>query len=211
MPEHSFPGCTVVNHSLVAAKLAVLRDRNTSHDLFRRTLRETAVLIASEALRDIETVPVEVETPLTKCPGVRLARPVVIIPILRAGLGMMEGILEILPDARVGHVGLYRDEVTFEPRSYYFKAPLLEEAEVLIVDPMLATGHSACDAASKLKAHGARRLRLINIIGSVQGVACFRENHPDIPNYLGTIDPSLDEKAYIVPGLGDAGDRYFGT
>lgn len=178
---------------------------------FRRTLRELAVLVGIEAGRHLEIKEVSVQTPLAGCTGHSLTRPLVIIPILRAGLGMAEALLQVFPDARIGHVGLARDEATFEPRSYYFKTPPLEDADIFLVDPMLATGKSAADAVDKLKAEGARRLRLLALIGSTPGAAHFSSRHPDVPVFLAALDPSLNDKAYIVPGLGDAGDRYFGT
>lgn len=212
MPAPSLPGCTVVQHPLVLSKITVLRDKRTDCELFRRTLHELAALVAWEATKDLAVEAVEIESPLQRCSGHVLARPVVLMPILRAGLGMVSGILEILPEARIGHVGLCRDEETFEPRSYYFKAPPdLPEADVLLVDPMLATGQSASDAAAKLKALGATRLRLLALVGCVQGATHFRERHPDVPVFLAALDRELSDKAYIVPGLGDAGDRYFGT
>lgn len=206
------PSCTLVNHPLVLAKVTVLRDRQTSCALFRRTLHELAALVAWEATRHLTVEAVEIETPLMCCAGHKLARPVVLMPILRAGLGMVSGILDILPEARIGHVGLCRDEQTFEPRSYYFKTPPdLPASEVLLVDPMLATGQSACDAVEKLKAQGAKHLSLLALVGCKQGVKHFHTHHPDVPIFLAALDEELNEKAYIVPGLGDAGDRYFGT
>jgi len=212
MAEHSVPGCTIVDHPLVKTKVSVLRDKGTSRELFRRTLRELSNLVAFEATRDLAVVERAIETPLAACVGHWLANPVTIVPILRAGLGMAEALHDMLPEARMGHIGMYRDEETCLPQSYYFKAPPdLESADVLLVDPMLATGRSACDAAAELKARGARSIRLVAIIGCVPGAALFRKNHPDIPVYMAVMDSGLNEKSYIVPGLGDAGDRYFGT
>lgn len=205
-------GVVVVDHPLLRVRLATLRSVETDTQLFRRTLAEVAALIAFEATRHLCTRPCEVQTPLALCPGERLAHPIVIVPILRAGLGMAEALLRVLPEARIGHVGLARDEKTFQPSHYYFKAPAgLEEAEIFLVDPMLATGNSARDAAAELKARGARKIRLLAVVGCPEGAQRFREAHPDVPVYLGVLDPGLNEKAYIVPGLGDAGDRYFGT
>ncbi len=212
MAELSVPGCLVVNHPLVKSKVAILRSKETPRELFRRTLHELTALVAFEATRDLPLVDMEVETPLESCPGHRLANPVTVVPILRAGLGMAEAMLNVLPQARIGHIGMYRDEKTFEPKSYYFKAPPdLAETEVFLVDPMLATGNSSADAATELKAFGARRLRLVALLGCVTGVKLFRQKHPDVPVFLAAMDPGLNDKAYIVPGLGDAGDRYFGT
>jgi len=204
-------GCTVLEHALAKANMACLRDKSTTLPDFRRSLRTLSLLVGAEALRDLPMAETRVETPLANCGGHRFLRPVVIVPILRAGLGMSEALLDLLPEAGVGHVGLSRDEETFEPRSYYFKSPPLSEAEVLLVDPMLATGHSATDAVSKLKASGAKHIRLLGLIGAVPGVKLFLSRHPDVPVFLAALDESLNAKAYIVPGLGDAGDRYFGT
>jgi len=192
--------------------MATLRGKGTPCELFRRTLHELTALVAFEATRDLPTEELEIETPLERCSGHRLAHPVTIVPILRAGLGMAQAMLDVLPQARVGHVGMYRDEKTFEPKSYYFKAPPdLAVTDVFLVDPMLATGNSASDAATELKACGAKRLRLVALIGCAPGAELFRKKHPDVPVFLAALDPGLNAKAYIVPGLGDAGDRYFGT
>lgn len=205
-------GCTVVDHPLVKSKVTVLRNKETSRELFRRTLRELTALVAFEATRDLPLQEIPVETPLQSCTGHKLKEKVTIVPILRAGLGMAEAMLDVLPQARVGHVGMYRDEKTFEPKSYYFKAPPdLARADVFLVDPMLATGHSSSDAATELKRCGVTRLRLVALLGAVPGVELFRSKHPDVPVFLAALDPGLNERAYIVPGLGDAGDRYFGT
>lgn len=212
MASSTVPGCTVVDHPLVKSKVAVLRSKETSRELFRRTLRELTALVAFEATRDLPLMEIPVETPLQSCVGHKLAKKVIVVPILRAGLGMAEAMLDVLPQARVGHVGMYRDEKTFEPKSYYFKAPPdLANAEVFLVDPMLATGHSSSDAAAELKRCGVTKLRLVALLGCAPGVELFRSEHPDVPIYLAAIDPGLNERCYIVPGLGDAGDRYFGT
>lgn len=212
MAESSIPGCTVVNHPLVKSKVTVLRNKNTPRELFRRTLHELTALVAFEATRDLPVEEIAIETPLEACVGHKLASPVTIVPILRAGLGMAQAMWDVVPQARVGHVGMYRDEKTFEPRSYYFKAPLdLAKTDVFLVDPMLATGHSSSDAATELKAQGAKRLRLVALVGCRPGLELFRSKHPDVHVYLATLDERLNEKAYIIPGLGDAGDRYFGT
>jgi uracil phosphoribosyltransferase len=205
------PTCTVVDHPLVKVGVTILRDRETPVADFRRVLRELSVLVGIEASREIELTGCTIHTPLAPCGGFRLSRPVVLLPILRAGLGMAEALLAVFPSARVGHIGLYRDETTFEPHSYYFKTPSLADAEVFVVDPMLATGQSSADAIDKLKAAGATRLRMLCLIASKPGVAHFHARHPDVPVFTAALDESLNEKAYIVPGLGDAGDRYFGT
>ena len=206
------PGCTVVDHPLVKAKVTILRNRDTNTELFRRTLHELTALLAFEATRDLEVGEIDIETPLERCKGHRLSKKVTVVPILRAGLGMAEAMLNVLPQARLGHVGSFRDEKTFEPMSYYFKTPLgLEDSDVYLVDPMLATGNSASDAAAQLKAGGAKRLRLIALIGCATGARFFHTQHPEVPVFLAALDEKLNERAYIVPGLGDAGDRYCET
>ncbi len=201
-----------MDHPLVKTKVAVLRSKETSRELFRRTLHELTTLVVIEATRDLEVVETAIETPLATCTGYKLAKTVTIMPILRAGLGMAEAMMNVLPQARVGHVGMYRDEKTFEPKHYYYKAPPnLPDADIFLVDPMLATGHSSSDAATALKAGGAKRLRLLALVGCITGVELFRHKHPDVPIFLAALDQKLDDRAYIVPGLGDAGDRYFGT
>ncbi|MEX1120082.1 MAG: uracil phosphoribosyltransferase [Terrimicrobiaceae bacterium] len=202
----------LVSHPLIQTKVATLRDKTTGTELFRRTLGELAVLVAYEATRHLPVEEHIIETPLGECGGHRLATSVTLVPILRAGLGMAEAILRILPSANVGHVGMARNEHTFLPESYFFKAPPdLATSEVFLVDPMLATGNSSADAADELKAKGATKISLIALVGCQPGAELFLERHPDIPVFLAVLDPSLNEKAYIVPGLGDAGDRYFGT
>lgn len=204
-------GCTLLDHAFVRVNVARLRDELTSLGDFRRVLADLTMVLGLEAARDLEVRETRVRTPLAECAGHEFARPLVIMPILRAGLGMAEVLVRIFPEARVGHIGLARDEVTFEPRSYYFKSPPLSGAEVFAVDPMLATGQSAADAVAKLKAQGGERIRLLSIIGAQAGLDHFQARHPDVPVFLAALDPRLNEKAYIVPGLGDAGDRYFGT
>ena len=212
MNELCPPGCTVVEHPLVKAKVTILRNKATPTELFRRTLHELTALLAFEATRDLELGELEIETPIEACKGYRISKEITVVPILRAGLGMAEAMLQILPQARLGHVGTFRDEKTFEPMSYYFRTPLdLEDSDVFLVDPMLATGNSAADAAAKLKDGGARRLRLVALVGCVTGARLFCSLHPDVPVFLAALDEKLNERAYIVPGLGDAGDRYCGT
>jgi uracil phosphoribosyltransferase len=212
MSEPRLPSCTVVDHPLVKAKVTILRNKETPTELFRRTLHELTALLAFEATRDLEVGEVEIETPLERCKGHRISKELTIVPILRAGLGMAEAMLHVLPQARLGHVGIYRNEKTFEPMSYYFKAPLdLEDSDVFLVDPMLATGNSAADAAAKLKVGGAKRIRLIALLGCVPGARLFQSQHPEVPIFLAALDEKLNERAYIVPGLGDAGDRYCET
>lgn len=212
MNELCPPGCTVVDHPLVKAKVTILRNKATPTELFRRTLHELTALLAFEATRDLGVEELEIETPIEACKGYRISKEITVVPILRAGLGMAEAMLQILPQARLGHVGTFRDEKTFEPMSYYFRTPLdLEDSDVFLVDPMLATGNSAADAAAKLKDGGARRLRLVALVGCVTGARLFCSLHPDVPVFLAALDEKLNERAYIVPGLGDAGDRYCGT
>jgi uracil phosphoribosyltransferase len=212
MSEPCLPGCTIVDHPLVKAKITILRNKHTPTELFRRTVRELTCLLAFEATRDLEVGEIEIQTPLEQCKGHRISKELTVVPILRAGLGMAEAMLDVLPQARLGHVGIYRDEKTFEPMSYYFKVPLdLDDSDVFLVDPMLATGNSAADAAMKLKAGGAKRLRLIALLGCVRGAQLFHRRHPEVPIFLAALDEKLNERAYIVPGLGDAGDRYCET
>jgi uracil phosphoribosyltransferase len=206
------PKVTVVNHPLVAASLAILRSKTTTSADFRRALQEVSVLLLGQASAAWETVPQEVETPLRKCMGQVLARPLVLVPILRAGLGMLDGMLALLPHAAIGHIGIYRDEKTLQPATYFCRLPAtITEAQVVLVDPMLATGNSACQAVSILKSHGATRIQLICLVACPPGVEQVRAQHPEIEIVTAAIDPELNEMGYIVPGLGDAGDRYFGT
>lgn len=203
---------TVLDHPLLAAGLSILRAKQTTPDVFRRHLQDISVLLYIEASRRWETRPIQVETPLADCVGAVLARPIVLVPILRAGLGMLDGILRLTPEAAIGHIGLYRDAETLRPVSYYNRLPVnVAAAEVLLLDPMLATGNSACEAASILKAQGAERIQLLCIVACPTGVEQFHRAHPDIPIIAAVIDPQLNDHGYIVPGLGDAGDRYFGT
>ena len=203
---------TVMDHPLLAAGLSVVRARQTTPDVFRRHLQDISVLLYLEASRRWETKTIQVETPLAACAGSVLARPIVLVPILRAGLGMLDGILRIAPEAAIGHIGLYRDAETLRPVSYYDRLPVnVAVAEVLLLDPMLATGNSACEAASILKAQGAERIQFLCIVASPAGVEQFHREHADIPITTAVIDSHLNDHGYIVPGLGDAGDRYFGT
>lgn len=205
-------GCHVVDHPLVRAKLTVLRDERTGLTAFRNALHELSLLVAYEALRDLEEEAITVRTPLRECHGSKVRRTIFLMPILRAGLGMAQALSQVLPEAPVGHIGMFRNEETHQPEPYYLRVPPgIEEAEVVCVDPMLATGNSAVSAIEQLKQAGAKRLRLVCVIGCPQGVQRMTEAHPDVPIYLAGIDEGLNERAYIVPGLGDAGDRYYGT
>ncbi len=212
-PTYTPPrGVTVVDHPLIKVKLTTIRDRSTSSEDFRRELRELATLMTFEVMRDFDTVERTVQTPLAPFAGTALARPVIIAPILRAGLGFVDGMLQVLSNASVGHIGMSRDETTHRPESYYFKLPShLASAEVLVVDPMLATGWSATGAISQLKEKGAQRMRYVCLVSCPPGLEQLHNAHPDVPIYTAAIDPELNSDAYIVPGLGDAGDRYFGT
>jgi len=202
----------LLEHSLVAAKMSVLRDKTTGTAQFRRALEQIAILLLAEASKRWPTLPIEIETPLAPMTGATLARPVVFVPILRAGLGLLEGMLRVIPEAGVGHIGLYRDEVTLRPVNYYCRLPAsLAQSHVLLLDPMLATGRSATEGATLLKAQGATNIQFICVVACEVGIEQLRGAHPDIPIYSAAIDPELNEFGYIVPGLGDAGDRYFGT
>ena len=209
---HGRGGVTLVEHPLAAIALSVLRAEKTPTDEFRRNLQTLAIILLAEASRGWGTFPIDVETPLRSCEGAALARPVTLVPILRAGLGMLDGILRVLPDASVGHLGLYRDEATLRPVTYYSRLPTnVDEATVLLLDPMLATGQSAAAAASILKSHGAHAITFICVVACPTGIAHLQQAHPDVPIVTAAIDPELNNVGYIVPGLGDAGDRYFGT
>jgi uracil phosphoribosyltransferase len=202
----------VVEHPVLADRLTVLRDRNTGHGEFRQALFEASAILAVEAARELPVEPVEVETPLERTSGSRLPKEIAVVPVLRAGLGMVDAFLRLLPDARVGHLGLYRDEETHQPFEYYERLPArLDAAHVFVVDPMLATGGSAVHALDRLKARGATRLSLICLVVAPEGLAAVEEHHPDVPVWTAVLDRELDENAYIRPGLGDAGDRVFGT
>lgn len=202
----------VVNHPLVAGNLSALRAKTTAPAEFRRNLNELSALLAVEASKHWPTEAINIKTPLANCPSARLAKPVVLVPILRAGLGMSEGILPIMPRASVGHLGIYRDEKTLHPVSYYSRLPAnIGDAQVLLLDPMLATGFSACEAVSILKKAGAQTIQFLCVISCDAGVAQLHRDHSDIEIITAAIDPELNKVGYIVPGLGDAGDRYFGT
>mgnify|MGYP002071148856 CR=1 FL=1 len=203
---------TIIDHPLVRRDLTILRDRTTPSHTFRAILRRTASLMAYEVTRDLPLKKITVRTPLEPCPGARVAQPVVLVPILRAGLGLVGGFVEILPDARVGHIGLYRNEETLQPVDYYFKVPKnLKSALVLLLDPMLATGGSAVAAISFLKDRGAKSIRLVSLVSAPEGVRAVRRAHADVRIYTCSLDRQLNRQGYILPGLGDAGDRLFGT
>jgi uracil phosphoribosyltransferase len=200
------------SHPLVAHKLARLRDKDTDPKRFRELVREIAAMLAYEATADLATVPKPVQTPLATAPGVDLKEKIGLVPILRAGLGMVEGIWDLMPSSEVWHIGLYRDERTLKPVEYYNKLPVEPTVSVcLILDPMLATGGSAVATADMLKRWGVRRIKFVGVIGAPEGIQNMQSHHPDIPIYLAAIDDHLNERGYILPGLGDAGDRQFGT
>jgi len=205
-------GVTVVDHVLLRRLLSILRDRDTPHGGFRQTLDEAAMILAYEAMRSLRPADHEVQTPLEPAAGVQLADQVVVVAILRAGLGMVDGFLRLVPDARVGHLGMYRDEEALRPVGYYENIPPgVEVSEVFVVDPMLATGGSATQAIARLKRAGAQRIHFVCLVAAPEGVAALLEAHPDVPIFTATVDRQLDENGYIRPGLGDAGDRIFGT
>jgi len=203
---------TIVDHPLIQVRLTKLRDRDTGLADFRRNLQEIAQLMTFEVTRQFEVSPVEVETPMAKTTGAKPVRPIILVPILRAGIGMLDGILEVLPEAQMGHIGMYRNEETLRPESYYCKLPEnIGEADVLLIDPMLATGNSSAEAARQLKDAGANRVHFICLVACPEGIEHFTSQNPEMPIYTAAVDSHLDDNAYIVPGLGDAGDRYFGT
>lgn len=202
----------VLDHPLIDHKMAIIRNKNTGSKEFRESVCEIGMLLTYELSKNFKSVQVEVETPMAKTTCYTLEKPVVIVPILRAGLGMVEGIHKIIPQAKIGHIGLYRDEETLEPVEYFSKLPSnIKDATVLVVDPMLATGGSASKTISMLKERGATDIRFIGIVGCPEGVKKLAEDHPTLAIYLAAMDSHLDENAYIVPGLGDCGDRLFGT
>lgn len=201
-----------VDHPVIQTKLTELRDYTTDHRKFRALLNEIASLMVYEVTRDWPTTPRPVQTPLERTTGRVLARRVTLVPILRAGLGMSDGVLRLLPEARLGHLGVYRDEKTLEPVSYYKKLPPdIASTEVLLIDPMLATGGSGSAAAQVLKESGVTSMKFVCLVAAPEGIAAVHRQHPELPIYCAAIDRELNEKGYILPGLGDAGDRLFGT
>jgi len=199
-------------HPLVAHKLSRLRDKNTDPKKFRELVREIAALLAYEATQDLAVSPRELETPLQKMTGAELQEKIGLVPILRAGLGMVEGVWELMPSSEVWHIGLYRDENTLQPVEYYNKLPIEPTVSVcLILDPMLATGGSATATVDVLKRWGVKKIKFVGLIGAPEGIKALQDAHPDVDIFLAAVDDHLNEKGYIVPGLGDAGDRQFGT
>ncbi len=209
----AFDGVTVVDHPLVAHKLTIMRRRETSTKSFRALLKEISLLLAYEATRDLELTEIEIETPLRKTMAPTLAgKKLVFAPILRAGMGLLEGMLELVPSARVAHVGLYRDPKTLTAVEYYFKAPDdIADRLVIVLDPMLATANSATAAIERLKEAGAKNLRFVCLLAAPEGIEKLRGEHPDVPIVTAAVDEHLNDHGYIVPGLGDAGDRMYGT
>ena len=202
----------LLKHPLLTHKLTILRRKETITRDFRETLGEIATLMAYEITRDLPLKDITVETPIGECKTKELAMDVVLVPVLRAGLGMVDGISKLIPNARIGHIGMYRDHSTLKPMTYYSKFPEnLGEAVVMVLDPMLATGGSSTDAIQVLKERGATTIKLVCIVGAPQGVERIMKDHPDVQIYLAGLDDRLNENGYIVPGLGDAGDRLFGT
>ena len=204
---------TISKHPLIQHKISMLRDKNTGTNEFRKLVEEIAMLEGFEALSDLPMKEVEVETPIEKCTTPMIAgRKLALVPILRAGLGMVSGVLALVPTAKVGHIGMYRDEQTHEPQEYYCKLPSpIEQRTIVVMDPMLATGGSAVDAIDQIKAHGGVNIKFMCIIAAPEGVKKLHEAHPDVQIYIGHLDRELNRDAYICPGLGDAGDRIFGT
>ena len=204
---------TLLDHPLLKHKVSILRDISTGTNEFRALIEEIAMLMGYEALRDLPTEDIQVTTPIETClTPVISGKKLAIVPILRAGLGMVSGILALVPSAKVGHIGLYRDEVTHEPHEYYCKLPIqIEDRTIVVVDPMLATGGSGSDAISLIKQHGGKNIKFMAIIAAPEGLEKLSSDHPDIQIYVAQLDRCLNENAYTCPGLGDAGDRIFGT
>ena len=202
-----------LNHPLIQHKLAILRDKKTGTKEFRELISEIATFLCYEAMKDAQLEETEIETPITTMRTGKLNEDkYAFVPILRAGTGMLDGVISVVPNAKIGHIGMYRNEETFEPVNYFFKVPKdIEKREVIILDPMLATGGSAIDAIELLKSKGVKKLKFLSIIGAPEGIARVEKEHPDVQIYCAHIDDHLNENKYIVPGLGDAGDRIFGT
>jgi len=211
--SQAFPNLTVLRHPLIQHKVTLLRDRRTSTRDFKLLASEIAMLMAYEATKDLPLEPIEIDTPLERTTGAQVAgKKLTLVPILRAGLGMVEGIAQLIPSARVGHIGLYRDHETLQPVDYYFKIPAGEHSrDFFVLDPMLATGGSAVAAVRALKQAGATRIRFLCLVAAPPGVKAMLDAHPDVPVFTAALDRELNDKGYILPGLGDAGDRLFGT
>lgn len=203
----------IVNHPLIQHKVSLMRDKSTGTKEFRDLVSEISMLLCYEATRDLPTEEVQIETPVAVARTKVLAgRKLALVPILRAGMGMLDGMLSLIPAAKVGFIGLYRDEATLQPVEYFCKLPTdIEERDVIVLDPMLATGGSASDAISQIKKRGAKHIKFIGLIAAPEGIKALHTNHPDVDIYVAALDERLNEKGYIVPGLGDAGDRIYGT
>jgi len=203
----------VMDHPLVAHKLTIMRNKNTSTKDFRELVSEIGMLITYEATRDLPLTTKHIETPICGAEMPTLAgKKIAVVPILRAGLGLVDGVLRLIPSARVAHIGMYRDEETLEPHVYFCKTPQdIASRDIMVVDPMLATGGSADAAISEMKKRGCKHIKLMVLVAAPEGIRCIREKHPDVDIYCGAVDEKLNERGYIVPGLGDAGDRIFGT
>lgn len=203
---------TILNHPLITHKLTQMRRKETGTKDFRQNLDEIAGLMVYEIMRDLPLNSIEIDTPVSACTGGELAKRIVLVPVLRAGLGMVDGITRLIPTAKVGHIGLFRDHKTLEPHEYYAKFPdNLEKAENFVLDPMLATGGSASAAIDAIKKRGAKNIKLVCLVGAPEGLERVEKDHPDVDVFLAALDQKLNDKGYIVPGLGDAGDRIFGT
>ncbi len=209
----NFPNVTIFNHPLIQHKIAILRNEKTAMKEFRELIEEITMVMSYEAFKDAPTETVRVKTPLEECEQQMICdKSIAIVPILRAGLGMVNGVHKLFPGARVGHIGMYRDEETAIPHAYYCKLPEgIENMTAILLDPMLATGGSACDAIAVLKERGVKNIKFMAIIGAPEGVTKVAETYPDVQIYVSTLDRQLNENSYILPGLGDAGDRLFGT
>ena len=206
------PNATILRHPLIEHKLAILRNRDTDNKHFRKTLNELSYLLVYEITRDLKLKDVRIQTPLAPCDAQQLAEQVLLVPILRAGLGMVEGILDLIPSAKVGHVGVYRDEQTLRPVEYYCKLPPgAETMRVFLLDPMLATGGSLAYAIGRLKERGIRQITVVSVLAAPEGLAALHAAHPDAKIYVAMLDEKLNDQGYILPGLGDCGDRLFGT
>ena len=208
-----YPNVFIFDHPLIKHKVSILRDKHTGMKEFRELVEEITTVMTYESMRDVEVMPVEVETPLETTTQYRVKEEsVAIVPILRAGLGMVNGVHKVFPTARVGHIGMYRNEETLEPQEYYCKLPEgIEDKTVFLVDPMLATGGSACDALTALKKRGCKNIKFMALIAAPEGVEAVAKAHPDVQVYISTLDRCLNKNGYILPGLGDAGDRLYGT
>ena len=202
-----------LNHPLIEHKMSILRDKNTGTKEFRELIKEIGMFLCYEAMKDVELVETEIETPIQKMKTGKLNEDkYAFVPILRAGMGMLDGVISVVPNAKIGHIGIYRNEETFEPVNYFFKVPKdIERREVFLLDPMLATGGSAIDAVDLLKSKGVKKIKFLCIIAAPEGIEAVEKKHPDVEIYCGSIDDHLNENKYIVPGLGDAGERIYGT